>query len=118
MERLFCSGAQCTGRMLIARPEALGWRQRNTAAGWRFNAPTEPAAGRHAMPAQSPCRHALRLLKDKIARTRARVRCLETAMKQQSHKPVFVIEARLTAAKLRLARLCIERQRLRAELQA
>ncbi len=39
-------------------------------------------------------------------------------MKQQSHKPVFVIEARLTAAKLRLARLCIERQRLRAELQA
>jgi hypothetical protein len=39
-------------------------------------------------------------------------------MKQQPHKPVFVVEARLRAAKLRLARFCIERQRLKAELQA
>jgi hypothetical protein len=46
---------------------------------------------------------------------RARVRRLQAAVEQSQ---AFVVEARLTAAKLQLARLCIERQRVKAELQA
>jgi hypothetical protein len=65
------------------------------------------------MPAQSPCRHALRLLKDKIARAKATVRRQEMLME---HRSDFVTEARLTATKLRLAQFCLERQRVRSEL--
>ena len=70
------------------------------------------------MPAETLRYHPLQRLKDKIVRTRARIRHLEMTIQLQPHRPAFVVEARLAAAKLRLARLCIERQRLKTELQA
>jgi hypothetical protein len=70
------------------------------------------------MPTQSPRHQALRLLKDKIARAKASIRRQEMLMELLTHRQVFVAEARLAAAKQRLARLYIERQLLRDELQA
>ena len=69
------------------------------------------------MPAQSPRQQALRLLKDKIARAKARIRRQEMLMELLPPGRVIVAEARLAAAKQRLARLYIERQLLRDELQ-
>jgi glutathione S-transferase len=60
-------------------------------------------------------RRALLRLKHKIARARARIRRHEMLLEQQLPDRHFVAEARLTAAKLRLAQLCLERQRVRSE---
>src|SRR3712207_6247931 len=72
----------------------------------------------NAMPAPSPRQQALPLLKDKIARAKARIRRQEMLMELLPPGRVIVAEARLAAAKQRLARLYIERQLLRDELQA
>ncbi len=63
-------------------------------------------------------RRALLRLKHKIARARARIRRNEMILEQLPPGRLFVAEARLAATKLRLAQFCLERQRLRAELQA
>jgi hypothetical protein len=67
------------------------------------------------MPAQLTQGHAPFRLKRQIARVRARSERLETIAE---HNHGFVVEVRLTAAKLRLAELSLERRRLRGELQA
>jgi hypothetical protein len=67
-----------------------------------------------AMPAHSAHHPALLLLDRRITRARARVRHLQTTLER---KHAVVVEARLVAAQLRLAQLCLERQHLRAELE-
>jgi hypothetical protein len=67
-----------------------------------------------AMPAQSAPGHAPFRLKRQLARVRARIEHLEMIAE---HNRRFVVEARLTAAKQRLAELSLERRRLRDELQ-
>jgi hypothetical protein len=59
--------------------------------------------------------HNVLLLDKRIARARARIRQLQASLE---HKHDVVLAARLDAAKLRLAQLCLERQRLRGELRA
>jgi hypothetical protein len=63
------------------------------------------------MPVHHP---ALSLLDRRITRARARVRHLQAALER---KHAVVVEARLVAAQLRLGQLCLERRRLRAELE-
>jgi hypothetical protein len=58
-------------------------------------------------------RRALLRLKHKIARARARIRRHEMILEQLPPGRLLIAQARLTAAKLRLAQLCLERQRLR-----
>jgi hypothetical protein len=67
------------------------------------------------MPTQPALDHAPFRLKRQLARVRARIEYLEMIAE---HNRRFVVEARLTAAKQRLAELNLERRRLRDELQA
>jgi hypothetical protein len=74
-------------------------------------------ASHRVMPTQpSRCR-ALKSLRDKIARTKASIERQQSLMDLLPPGRVIVAEARLAATKQRLARLYIERQLLRAELQ-
>jgi len=70
------------------------------------------------MPTQPNRYQALKLLRDKIARTKASIERQQSLMELLPPGRVMVAEARLVAARQRLARLYIERQLLRDELQA
>jgi hypothetical protein len=56
--------------------------------------------------------HNVLLLDKRIARARARIRQLQAILE---HKYDVVLAARLDAAKLRLAQLCLERQHLQTQ---
>jgi hypothetical protein len=56
--------------------------------------------------------HNVLLLDKRIARARARIRQLQASLE---HKHDVVLAARLDAAKLRLAQLCLERRHLQTQ---
>ena len=70
------------------------------------------------IPTQPSRYQALKLLRGRIARTKASVERQQSLMELLPPGQVIVAEARLAAARQRLARLYIERQLLQADQQS